>query len=70
MSEKKQLTPDEFAAAVRTVAAIQAACQHKNVDEWPFTIEGQRGYMRQCRDCAMFNPPKIRAFEQTAGESK
>lgn len=43
-------------SAIALVAQLQAVCQHKQVDEYPFVIDGQRGFMRQCRDCGRFNP--------------
>jgi hypothetical protein len=59
MSEARKPTHEEFAAMARAIVWIQNACQHKNVDQWSFVLEGQRGWMRQCRDCAMYNPPNF-----------
>lgn len=49
--------PIALAAAARMIVELQNACQHKNVEEWQIQIDGKLGYQRQCRDCAMFNPP-------------
>lgn len=67
MTQKKKLTPDDLARCVRFVAAIQSACQHERVREYPQVIDGNRFYMRQCEDCGMFNPPASAARDPPQG---